>query len=533
MNKTMNTEVLIVGGGPVGLAMALELRYQGIDCIVIEETDCVITHPKVGTVGPRSMELFRRWGIAQDVRDGGWPYDHPLDIAWVTALCGHEIYRLKFGTAEERKLPVYSPEPEHPCPQHWLVPLLVKQLGVYPQGVVRLKCHMDSFEQTEEGVTVQVTDIEGGKTETISAKYMVACDGARAPIRKECGVDAPAYHPKRVFQNILFQAPELPEILGSRKALVFFLTTPKTLRYPLRSMDGRGLYRLTTTPHENGELREPSEAVREALGVDTPFTILSSIQWHLTHRVAENFRCGNIFFVGDSAHTLSPSGGFGMNTGVADAADLGWKLAANLKGWAGSKLLDTYELERRPIAVRNMEEANVNLQRTLKRTLPPEIINDSPEGELARQQMAEKFENQNVKQEFDAPGVHLGVRYESPVVISDGLAPKDDYHQWTQSSYPGCRAPHAWLKPGFSTLDLFGHGFVLICFNSNPGIELLEKAFVQKQVPLTTHHINNPDIAKLYERAFVLVRPDGHVAWRGDEIPSDVETIIDKVRGEF
>ncbi len=531
--KTINTEVVIIGGGPVGLGMSLELRYQGIDCIVVDENDGIIAHPKVGTVGPRSMEIFRRWGISQDVRDAGWPYDHPIDVAWVTALCGHEIYRLKFGDTASRGLPAYTPEPEHPCPQHWLIPLMLKNLGVYPQGLVRLKCHMDNFQQGENGVTVQVTHLDSGERETITAKYMVACDGARAPVRKACGVDAPAYHPTRVFQNILFQAPELPKILGSRKALVFFLVTPKTLRYPLRSMDGKGLYRLTATPHENGESRDPEAAVREALGVDTPFKILSSIQWHLTHRVAEHFRHGNIFFVGDSAHTLSPSGGFGMNTGIADALDLGWKLAGTLKGWAGSDLLDTYELERRPIAVQNMEEANVNLQRTLKRKLPEEIISDSPAGEQARQQMAEKLESQNVRQEFDAPGVHLGLRYSSPNIISDGVPPTNDPHQWTQSSYPGCRAPHAWLKSGLSTLDLFGRSFVLMLFNSKLNIEKLEKVCEEKQVPLTTHYIGNPEIARLYECALVLVRPDGHVAWRGDTLPDDLGKLIDRVRGKF
>ncbi|MEO1187010.1 MAG: FAD-dependent monooxygenase, partial [Cyanobacteria bacterium J06636_27] len=221
---------------------------------------------------------------------------------------------------------------------------------------------------------------------------------------------------------------------------------------------------------------------------------------------------------------------------IGDAVDLGWKLAATIKGWGGENLLDTYEIERRPIAVQNLEAANANLQRTQKRGIPPEIASDSPKGEAIRQQMAEGMEKSGVKKEFDAPGVHLGLRYSSSIVIPDGLAPENN-QEWMQSSYPGCRAPHAWLKPGFSTLDLFGHGFTLLCFNSesnsnlNSGIEQITKICHQKQIPLTTHQINNPEIAQLYQRAFVLVRPDGHVAWRGDEIPQDVKFMIDKVRG--
>ncbi len=533
-NNIIETDVLIVGGGPVGLAMALELRYQGIDCILVEESDGVISHPKVGTVGPRSMELCRRWGIAQQLRDAGWPYDHPLDIAWVTTVGGHEIYRLHFPSAGERPLPVYTPEPEHPCPHHWLIPLLIRNLGQSPYGPVRLSCRLESFEQTDDGVSAQVTYLDSGNTESIQAKYLVACDGAKSPIRKKCGVDAPAYHPTRVFQNILFQAPELPEILGSRKALVFYMVNPKRLRYPLRSIDGKGLYRLTAVPGEDGEQRDPEEAVKEALGIDTPIEILSSVQWFLTHRVAEHFRHRRIFFVGDSAHTLSPSGGFGMNTGIADAVDLGWKLAATLRGWAGPNLLDTYEIERRPIAVRNMEEANVNLQRTLKRNLHPEIMSDSPEGEQARKQMAENMQRGDVRREFDAPGIHFGFRYESPAIIrDDSPLPTNDPHEWTQNSYPGCRAPHAWLESGKSTIDLFGHSFVLMCFQGQQGVETFDKVCQQKDVPFTSIQIDNLDIANLYERAYVLVRPDGHVAWRGDRLPDDPDAVIDRVRGYF
>ncbi|MFK0735524.1 MAG: FAD-dependent monooxygenase [Gloeotrichia echinulata HAB0833] len=532
-NTTIKTDVLIIGGGPVGLAMALELRYQGIDCILVEESDGVITHPKVGTVGPRSMEMFRRWGIAQQIRDAGWPEQHPLDIAWVTAVGGYEIHRLSFPSCAERPLPVYTPEPEHPCPQHWLLPLLVRNLGTYPEGAVRLCCRLENFKQVDDAIIAEVTDVDNGHTEVIHARYMVACDGARSLIRKSCGIDAPSFHPTRIFQNILFKAPELPNQLGSSKALVFYLLNPKTLRYPLRAIDGKGLYRLTAVPGENGELRDPYEAVQEAIAIDTPIEILSSILWHLTHRVAERFRHGNIFFVGDSAHTLSPSGGLGMNTGICDAVDLGWKLAATIKGWAGPNLLDTYETERRPIAVRNLEESNLNLQRTLSRTLPPEILSDSPEGQQCRQKMSEGMERSDIRREFEAPGIHFGFRYESDAIFSDGQPPSDHPQQWTQSSYPGSRAPHTWLEPGKSTLDLFGHNFVLLCFQGQQGVETFEKNCQQRAMPLKIQEIVNPEIANLYERAYVLVRPDGHVAWRGDILPEDPTVLIDRVRGYF
>jgi flavin-dependent monooxygenase StaC len=532
-HQTIETEVLIIGGGPVGLAMALELRYQGIDCVLVEQSDGVIDHPKVGTVGPRSMEIFRRWGVAQSIRDAGWPADHPLDVAWVTAVGKHEIHRLKFGSHAERTLPPHSPESEHPCPHHWLVPLLIKELGIAPAGPINLNCRMESLESTQRGIVGQIKFLESGDTATVEAKYAVACDGASSVIRKTCGIDTLAHHPTRIFQNILFQAPELPEILGSRRALVFFMMTPDNLRYPLRSMDGVGLYRLTATPHEDGTPRDSEKAVKEAVGIDTPIEILSTSLWYLTHRVATDYQSGNIFFVGDSAHTLSPSGGFGMNTGVSDALDLGWKLAAVLRGWAGSQLLETYQTERHPLAVAAVEEANLNLERTIKRTLPPEIMLESPEGERARAQMTEKMKHSDVNREFNAPGIHFGFYYESPAIATEPEKPavqKPD--EWTPTSYPGSRAPHAWLEANKSTLDLFGHGLVLLNFGDRDVTALIDSCQAKK-VPLRTYQIDDREIAKTYEKTLVLVRPDGHVAWRGDNLPDDLDGMVDRIRGYF
>jgi 2-polyprenyl-6-methoxyphenol hydroxylase-like FAD-dependent oxidoreductase len=534
-NNSIDTDVLIVGGGPVGLAMAAELRYQGINCIMIEQTDGVVTDPKVSTVGPRSMEFCRRWGISQQIRNAGWSREHTLDIAWVTSVGGHEIYRVHFPSYAERTQPDYAPETEQVCPQDWFAPVFQNFLGEYPDGIIKFQSRLDSFEQTDKGVVSQVTNLETGTTEVIRAEYMVACDGSRSLIRKACGVDATTFHPTQTFQSVVFRAPKLAEQMGKNHAMVYYLVNP-VIQEPLRAVDGKELYRLILKPQADGQVRDAEESIRAAISIDTPFEIVSNIPWRLSHRVANQFRAGNIFFVGDSAHTLSPSGGFGMNTGIGDAVDLGWKLAATIQGWGGVNLLHTYEIERRAIAVRNLEEANANLERTQKRNIPPIITGDSPEGDRIRKEMAVGMERSNVKREFDAPGVHFGFRYESSIIIPDGEPPTNDAFQWQQTSYPGCRAPHAWLESGKSTLDLFGHGFVLMCFDATLGIDgiALEK-FAQicqdKAIPLNLHHIHNPEIAKLYERKHVLVRPDGHVAWRGDILPEDMEALIERVRG--
>ncbi|TDD63480.1 FAD-binding monooxygenase [Kribbella antibiotica] len=532
-----SADVLIVGGGPVGIALALDLRHRGIDCLVVDAGDGTVRHPKVSTIGPRSMELFRRWGVADAIRTAGWPADHPLDIAWVTQVGGHEVYRYRRGTAEHRPAFAHTPEPDQICPAHWLNPVLIQAIGVHPKGPLRLRTTVDQVQQAADHVDATLTDHTTGTTRTVRARFLVACDGASSPIRQACGIEAPARHRPQVFRNILFRAPELKERLGDRVALVYFLMLSSTLRFPLRSLNGSDLYNLVVGVDDaNGADRiDALSLIGDALAFDTPVELLSDGAWHLTHRVADRYRAGRVFLAGDAAHTLSPSGGFGLNTGIADAADLGWKLAATLDGWAGPQLLDTYDTERRPVAVESLNEANVNLQRTMRRQVPIELHLNSPEGEKARAEMAERLANSGATREFDAPEIHFGLRYRSPLIIEDADVPLREGMpdaNWRPGSEPGYRAAHAWWDAATSTLDLFGHGFVLLQSAAHDGLAGIERAFAERGVPLTIQQIGDGEVAKLYERSFVLVRPDGHVAWRGDDLPSDPVAFADQVRGD-
>ncbi|MEV0926337.1 FAD-dependent monooxygenase [Streptomyces spongiicola] len=530
------TDVLVVGGGPVGMAVALDLTYRGIDCMVVDAGDGQVRHPKVSTIGPRSMELFRRWGVADAVRGAGWPADHPLDIAWVTRVGGHEVYRYRRGTAASRPAFVHTPEPDQICPAHWLSPVLSRALGVHPAGPLRLLTTVDRVLPADDHVEAVLTDRATGRTGTVRARFLVACDGASSPIRRACGIEAPGRHRTQVFRNVLFRAPELRERLGDRAALVYFLMLSSTLRFPMRSLNGGDLYNLVVGA--DGDRRARADAlslIHDALAFDTPVEVLGDSEWHLTHRVADRYRAGRVLLAGDAAHTLSPSGGFGLNTGIADAADLGWKLAATLNGWAGRHLLDTYDTERRPIALESLNEANTNLQRTMSRELPPGIHLDGPEGERARTEMAGRLASSGARREFDAPQIHFGLRYRSPAIVDDPGVPirqgRPDA-DWRPGSEPGHRAAHAWWEASTSTLDLFGQGFVLLRFADHDGLPAFERAFAERGVPLTVHRGGDPEIAKLYERSFVLVRPDGHVAWRGDDLPGDPVALVDTVRGD-
>ncbi|MFD9698072.1 FAD-dependent monooxygenase [Lentzea sp. NPDC059081] len=528
MTEHHETGVLVVGGGPVGLALGLDLAGRGVPHMIVDGGDGVVRHPKVSTVGPRSMEHFRRWGLAAAIRAAGLPGDHPLDTAWVTRVGEHEIHRFDRGTGDDRPVFLHTPEPDQVCPAHLLNPVLAAAVGRRPGGPLRYRSRLESFRQNDDGVRAVVSDLDSGDTCTVSADYLVACDGSSSPIRKAVGVEAPARYEPQVFRNILFRAPGLPDALaehGHRVALVYFLMRSPELRYPMRSLDGAGLYNLVVS----GEVdTDAMTLIRDAIAVGVPVELLSDSAWELTHRVADRYRAGRVFLAGDAAHTLSPSGGFGMNTGIGDAADLGWKLAAVLDGWAGPGLLDTYDEERRPVALASLESAHTNLRRTVDRELPPALGEDSPAGEQARAAMAARLMAGGAQREFDAPEVHFGFHYRSPIVVSDGSA--DVTPDWRPGSDPGSRAAHVWLRPGVSTLDLFGRGFTLLHFGDDDRLDAFVDAFGRRGVPLSPVRCGE-DVAKVYTAPFVLVRPDGHVAWRGEELPAAPLDLVDVVRG--
>jgi hypothetical protein len=273
---------------------------------------------------------------------------------------------------------------------------------------------------------------------------------------------------------------------------------------------------------------QPQEAVRAAVGRDFAFEILSVGNWVRRNLVAERYRDGRVFLAGDAAHVMPPNGGLGMNTGIGDAVDLGWKLAAVLEGWGGEALLASYDTERRLAGRRACQEAMKNFERITPRRHFPHIHDDSAEGRKTREELGAKL-SVSMRNAWDNPlNTHLGYRYEdSPICIADGAPPPEpeDSRIYVQSSHPGGRAPHAWLADGRSTLDLFGDGFTLLVFGQPKAGKPEAPAAVK------TVSIDDPAIATLYERRYVLVRPDGHVAWRGDRLSADFPSVLDRVRG--
>jgi len=536
MSGERDTPVLIVGGGPVGLALAADLGRRGIECTLVEQTDGTIYHPRANTVNSRTMEFCRRWGIAEAVRQAGTPPDFPLDIVFCTGLAGHLLARVERPTYGGHKPLPTTPERSQRCNQLFFDPIMRKLAASFPSVRLRYRCRFESFAETEDGVTCTVHDLANDKRETIKARYLVACCGGRSSVPQALGVRWEGQPVLSYHLNVFLKIKELWTWHNKGKTAFYFFVDEKGIGPSLIELDGNELWRFGFSTGQKPLTAEQAgitALIRKFLGPDIPYEQISVLPWTCRSIVADTWRRGNVFLAGDAVHQHSPSGGFGMNTGLGDAVDLGWKLAAALDGWGGPALLDSYELERKPVARRIVREATEG-QAPLADAAALALINAAGSaGERARGVIGEEILRERTKV-FVSDGLVLGYRYDhSPVIVPDGTPPPaESVSRYTPTARPGSRAPHAWLDGGRSTLDLFGDAFVLLAFDDAGGeAEPILAAAQARGMPCKTAAIADPAIAALYERRLVMVRPDGHVCWRSDAPPDDPSALIDRVRG--
>lgn len=534
----LRTPILVVGGGPIGLALALDLGWRGIKATLVEQSDGSIHHPRMGVMNVRTMEFCRRWGIVDRIHNGDFPSDYGLSITFCTALFGHLLAREEFPCMRDTVPPKESPERRQRGSQLWFDPLLARRVGEFPSIDLRWGLRVDEVAQTRQGTSAKITDVRTGEVTTVEADYLVACDGAGSLVRNQLGIELLGNAVLSYSVGIFFRSPDLYRRHRMGDTERFVLVGPRGPWGALTAIDGRALWRLTlyrTATRQTLTRAEAEQELARMAGAPFEYEILDVLPWRRTQLVAERYGQGRIWIAGDAAHTMSPTGGFGMNTGMGDAADLGWKLAALVDGWGGENLLESYSAERQPVGRRAVDAA----ARTFKALVSDDeyafVFETSPEAETARKTLGLKL-RQATYGEWDEHtlGIQLGYRYEqSPLCVPDGTEPPpDDHIAYTPSARPGSRAPHAWLQDGRSTLDLFGRGFVLLDFGGDDADAApIIGAAAARRVPLEAIAIRDAAIARLYERRFVLVRPDGHVAWRGDHPPDDALALIDRVRG--
>ncbi len=536
MNTARKIPVLIVGGGPVGLALAAELGWRGIGCELVEQSDGAISTPKMNEINTRTMEFCRRWGIAEAVRNCPFPGDYSLDVVFVTSLCGHELARVHRPTRAQQKAESFSPERLQACSQLWFDPILRAFAQAQPSVTLRYRTRLESFDALADGVSVELRDLETGQRETVRADYLVGCDGAMSAIREALGIGLGGQgilgHPLHLF----FRKPDLLGQCGKAPGVFFLAIDRDGLWANIRVIDpANGLWRLMVLDSDGKQRPDTVDRaglLRRAVGRPIEVEWQGVSVWTRRSVVADSYSHGRVFLAGDAVHQLSPTGALGMNTGIGDAVDLGWKLAATLDGWGGPGLLASYDAERRPIGLRNVGlAAEFYLAHGEFTGGIAAIEDDSEDGRQVRGRLGESLAR-DVGRMFRTAGLQLGYRYEnSPICIDDGTPPLlDDPEKFVPSARPGSRAPHAILADGRSTLDLFGRGFVLLRFG-DADTAGLEQTAAAVGMPLKVADVDGAEAGALYERNLVLVRPDGHVAWRGEFAPNDAAALINRARG--
>jgi 2-polyprenyl-6-methoxyphenol hydroxylase-like FAD-dependent oxidoreductase len=483
----------------------------------------------------RSMEFCRRWGIAERVSAAGWPQNHPLDLIYVTTMAGYELHRVVIPSYAKVPREKFSPVRDCHCPQLYFDPILRDFAGALEPVSLRYFQRLDGFEERGDRVIAQLTDTRNGKRSTVSARYLIGCDGAQSVVRETLGIGLSGAGRLDLSVTIFFRSAALGTCHDKGWGRMYRFVDETGCWSELIAIDGKELWRLTVLIGLDAGF-DPDACLRRAIGADIAYEIINVLRWERREFVAEEYRRGRVLLAGDSAHQNSPTGGLGMNTGLADTVDLGWKLAAVLDGWGADGLLDSYAAERRPVAVRNTIFCSEMFYDTIAVPAGPELVDATPEGEAMRRRAGAAIADRGRVASFLASAtVRIGYVYEgSPIIAGIGtdLPPVDYAALYRQTTRPGARAPHAWLADGRSTLDLFGAGFTLLRLGrAPPEASAIVAAAAQRGVPLVEITLTDPAIAELYELPLVLVRPDGHVAWRGDAAPVDALALIDRVRG--
>jgi 2-polyprenyl-6-methoxyphenol hydroxylase-like FAD-dependent oxidoreductase len=538
VSRPVDAPVVIAGGGPVGLTLARVLATRGVRSVLLERNPTTTQHPKMDITNGRTMELFRRLGMADAVRAAGVPDDHPFDVSWITTLSGHELHRFRYPTpARAREVIRFvndgsSPlEPALRVSQVVIEPVLKRFLDDDPLVDVRFGWAFESFAQDADGVDVVARNTASGEALTLRCAYLAGCDGGGSRVRQQLGIElgGTARVGHLFMTHFRSEAREVLERFG-------IAWHYQSLRGTLIAQNDRDVWTLHVAlpSQEAADAFDPRAALFAFAGCEFPHEILVANAWTPHLLLAERYGHGRVWLAGDATHQYIPTGGYGMNTGIADAVDLGWKLAALIRGWGGVGLLEGYQAERRPVAARNLEASGrhfavrLEIAKRMQAGLGEDGLGESDAQRAAVGREIAALGNA----ENESLGIELGYRYDgSPIVAGEaGEPPALDALRYTPSTWPGARLPSVFLAGGRAVYDALGDEFTLLAFG-NADASPLERAAAERGVPLRVLRLADANARAVYQRDLVLVRPDQHVAWRGDAAPPDPLALVDRVRG--
>jgi 2-polyprenyl-6-methoxyphenol hydroxylase-like FAD-dependent oxidoreductase len=540
------TNVLIVGAGPVGLTLAIDLAWRGIDVTVVEaRPPAASPDPKCNHVAARTMEIFRRLGLAEKVRNAGLPTDYPHDISYRTTFTGEELTRIKIPCRRDRftmkdgpdcNWP--TPEPPHRINQIFLEPILFEHAVSQPRIRIISRTSVEDVVVEDTCAHVSLRDLEAGTVSRIDCRYLIGCDGARSIVRKAVGAELAGDAVVQRVQSTYIRAPKLIGLQQHERAWGTGSINPRRsgMVYAIDGCERWLVHNYMKSGEGDFDEVDRDACIRTILGVGADFSyeIISKEDWYGRRLIANRFRDRCAFIAGDAAHIWVPYAGYGMNAGIADAMNLSWLLAAHLNGWAPSAILDAYEAERWPITSQVSRFAMSHAEAEIRRrgAVPEEIEDAGPSGECARREVGRLAYEINVQQ-YACAGLNFGSYYDrSPIIAYDGAQhPAYTMDSFTPSTVPGCRTPHMWCADGRSLYDAMGPEFTLLRFDSAAETAPLEAAARARGAPLRVLDIRKPGLATTDGGGLVLSRPDQHVGWRGNRLPADPLALIDRVRG--
>jgi 2-polyprenyl-6-methoxyphenol hydroxylase-like FAD-dependent oxidoreductase len=537
----LDTQVIIVGAGPVGLTLAIDLGRRGVRCILLEQKEAPQFLPKMERCNARTMEIYRRMGLAARIREAGFPRDVPMDVFIVTSLVEPPLLHLPYPSVAQAQDQIAACtdasmplEPYQLISQYTLEPLLKSIAETIPAIDVRFGCEFVSLRQDAAGVTARVKT-PGAGTADIRAQYLVGCDGGASTVRKELGIELSGEGNLLGLRQALFKCDELFDRLplGNGSGKGPGQTPGKGRHYHVADDKATFLIMQDSTKHwtlhsvvdTDNEMKAQFE---RTIGVPVKYEMLSCAPWRQNLLLADRYGHGRVFIAGDAAHLVIPTGGLGMNSGVGDATDLAWKLAATLKGWGGPGLLQSYEAERRQIGDRNVGASRYATigRRKWRGMWRPDIRENSPAGAETRKKLSAVADVEQRKSN-EMIGAELGYRYvDSPIISNIPGGPEHLFREYHPTTWPGARLPHVWLDDGTPVQDKIPDGYtVLKLAGTKADASGLERAIAAHGAPVKVLDVPDRTAREVYGYDLLLVRPDMHVVWRGNAAPEDAAKI--------